>query len=407
MAYIDTVQKVSIQVRGESVECVAASFKGVPFFFETTEFSGGGRNVQTNSIPFSNSHVNEDTGGNVASFTFNVYFVGEDAESKKNEFLRVCNEEGAGELVHPYFGVFKARCKGGINLSYGNYQEYISGTVTFVPEGDYSKKNTVVSLPGKTRQKAAELRKIVADNVASSFNVDGKSKSVMEKAVDMSYKAVDAVYSARKYLQKASEFVKEIGRIKSNIETIMRSPKDYVKRVQQLVTMGSEITGIDFEEKEQVQNCIDLMYFAIGEDGVYDSQSVENRAALVMLMRMTGASVVAESLVDCVFSSVSEAERFQDDVHAAFEFVLSETEDPSLYVTAQELEAVALKNLRDNLSKIPYEVEIELVQTNNLLAIVYGVHGSLDRVEDVFDGNAIRDPLFVKPSDKLRVICDD
>ena len=62
MAYIDTLQKVTIPVRGEPVECIAGSFKGVPFFFESTDFSGGGRNVQTNSIPFSNDHVNEDTG---------------------------------------------------------------------------------------------------------------------------------------------------------------------------------------------------------------------------------------------------------------------------------------------------------------------------------------------------------
>ena len=48
MAYIDSLQKVSIDVRGEQVECVAASFKGIPFFFDSADFSGGGRNVQTN-----------------------------------------------------------------------------------------------------------------------------------------------------------------------------------------------------------------------------------------------------------------------------------------------------------------------------------------------------------------------
>ena len=85
MAYIDSLQKVSIQLNGSTVECVAASYKGVPFFFEEASYSGGGRNVQTNSIPFSDNHVNEDTGKGIAKYSFNIYFLGEDAESKKND----------------------------------------------------------------------------------------------------------------------------------------------------------------------------------------------------------------------------------------------------------------------------------------------------------------------------------
>ena len=98
MSYIDTIQKVTIPVNGQPVECIAGSFKGVPFFFESAEFSGGGRNVQTNGVPFSNSHVNEDTGANVPNYSFNVYFVGEDAEGQKDRFLRVCNEKGPGGI---------------------------------------------------------------------------------------------------------------------------------------------------------------------------------------------------------------------------------------------------------------------------------------------------------------------
>ena len=123
MAYIDSIQKVLIPVNGENVECVAASFKGVPFFFESTDYSGGGRIIQTNSIPFSDDHVNEDTGKNVTKFSFNIYFIGEDAENKKNNFINACSEIGPGELDHPYFGSMNVRCSGPISLSYNNQQE--------------------------------------------------------------------------------------------------------------------------------------------------------------------------------------------------------------------------------------------------------------------------------------------
>ena len=407
MAYIDTLQKVTIPVRGEPVECIAGSFKGVPFFFESTEFSGGGRNVQTNSIPFSNDHVNEDTGINVPKYSFNIYFVGEDAENQKNDFLRVCNEEGPGELIHPYFGVFKARVNAPINLSYGDYQEYISGSVTFVPENDFGLRNMEVSLSGKTRQKAVDLRQSVADKTSKSFKAKGKSKSILDKAVEMSYKAVDAVYSCRKSVQKAAEFVKRVGSIKSNIEVLLMSPGDFVARVQNLITMSGEILGIDVSPKDNVSNGIALMGFTLASTEVFEIQSVENRAALESLVRMTGASMVAENVVDCEFLNVDEAKRYQDDVHDAFETMLADADDVDLYLQAQTLEAVALKYLRDNLSNIPYEVEIELPATNNLLSLVYGVHGNLDEVESVLERNGYRDPLFVKPSDRMMVLCDD
>lgn len=407
MAYIDSLQKVNIQVRGESVECVAGSFKGVPFFFESADYSGGGRNVQTNSVPFSNNHVNEDTGKNVESFSFNIYFLGEDAENKKNDFLKACNEAGSGELIHPYFGVFKVRQTGNISLSYNNQQEYISGSVTFVPENDFELRNTEVSLSGKTRQKATEIRKFVAEKANKSFKVAGKSKSILEKAIDMSYKAVDAVYSARKSVQKAAEFVRQVGRIKSSIQVLMLAPADFTARLQNLITMAGDVLEIDVNPKDNVSNGVALMSFGLGSVDVYDSTSAANRAALVSLVRMTGASMVAENVVGCEFSSVDEAERYQDMVYEAFETMIAETDDVDMYMQAQALEAAALKYLRDGLSQIPYEVEIEIPATNNLLSLVYGAYGDLDELDAVVARNGYRDPLFVKPSDGMLVLCDD
>lgn len=406
MSYIDTIQKVTIPVNGQPVECIAGSFKGVPFFFESAEFSGGGRNVQTNVVPFSNSHVNEDTGANVPNYSFNIYFVGEDAEGQKDRFLRVCNEKGPGELIHPYFGVFSARVTGEINLAYGDCQEYITGSISFVPENDFELKNTTVSLSGKTRQKAVDLNRAVADKTAKNIKVSGKGRSILEKAVDMSYKAVDAVYASRKSLQKSAEFVRQVGRIKSNIQTLLFAPGDYAARMQNLIMMAGEVLEIDVDPKDNVSQGVALMTFSLSVD-VFDSVSLANRTSLESLVRMTGASMVSENVVDCEFASVGEAEHYQDMVHDAFETMLAETDDVDFYMQAQALEAAALKFLRDSLSRIPYEVEIELPETNNLLSLVYGTYGNLDELDAVLERNGYRDPLFVKPSDKLLVLCND
>ena len=160
-------------------------------------------------------------------------------------------------------------------------------------------------------------------------------------------------------------------------------------------------------KKNDVLEYLDMMKFDIASSSIFDNQSAENRAAIVSLVRLTGASMVAESLVDCEFSSVGEAERYQNDVHDAFEEMLEDIDDVDLFIQVQTLEAAALKHLRDNLSKIPYEVEIEIPATNNLLSLVYGVYGNLDEIDSVLERNGYRDPLFVKPSDKMVVLCHD
>jgi len=407
MAYLDALNKVTITIDGRKTECVAGSFKGVPFFFESAEYSGGGRSVQTKSIPFSDLHVNEDTGKNVDGYTFGIYILGDDAESQKDKLLKVCNESTAGELVHPHFGILQARCTS-LSFSYDNRLEYISGSISFVPE-DNSRATAKISsdLSGKTRQTAAALDSYAMNEFENSFDAKNKSKSIVDSAVVASQKAVDAVYSARSYIRKADAFVRKVSQIKTNAYTLLLAPGDYIARIHDLISLSADVLGISSSgvdgNKRTVYENMDLMSFALAATG-YDAISQKNSKTLQTSVRMMAAASVARSAVDIDFQSSDESEEVQSDIAAAFESLIEDTDDAEAFSLLQTLEANALKFLRDEQQNLAVIVDVEIPRAQNALSLCFDVYGSLDKLDDFVDRNAFENPAFVSPDLKIKAL---
>ncbi|WP_434779276.1 DNA circularization N-terminal domain-containing protein [Neisseria sp. Ec49-e6-T10] len=87
-----------------------ASFKGIPFYVESEELTQFGRRIVNHEYPNTNEQYSEDTGGFPENFTISGYVIGEDAKDQINALINACNEEGAGKLVLPFFGVRMATC---------------------------------------------------------------------------------------------------------------------------------------------------------------------------------------------------------------------------------------------------------------------------------------------------------
>lgn len=148
------LHKVSIETPGGVIECVGGSYAGIPFFVESAEKTGG-RVIITKAIPFSDKHVNEDGGKKVSSYSFSIFLLGVDVESKRDALEEAFNKEGYFELVHPQYGRFNARCSEYTIPYKSETQEYIEIPVVFVPEQDPKETaNSVEDLRGSAIEKA-------------------------------------------------------------------------------------------------------------------------------------------------------------------------------------------------------------------------------------------------------------
>lgn len=80
-----------------------ASWKGVPFGVRAAAWRTGRRAV-VHVYPFRDLPYTEDLGREARRLSFSGFVVGDDAGYQAGELLNVCEEKGAGELVHPVYG---------------------------------------------------------------------------------------------------------------------------------------------------------------------------------------------------------------------------------------------------------------------------------------------------------------
>jgi prophage DNA circulation protein len=80
-----------------------ASFRGVQFYVDTSELSGGRRGV-THEYPFRDRPFREDLGQAARTFGVEGYILGENYFAQRDALVSAFQELGPGELVHPYHG---------------------------------------------------------------------------------------------------------------------------------------------------------------------------------------------------------------------------------------------------------------------------------------------------------------
>ena len=400
--YANSLHKVNIDTPQGVVECVACSYGGVPFFVEESA-SSGGREVVTKPLPFSDKHVNEDLGKKVLSITCNIYLTGADCESKRESLEEAFNKEGAFEFVHPHYGKFNARCTA-YSLSFKkSEQEFISGEATFVPEQDVKKQaRSVTDLRGVSIEKANASLDSSKSAFAEKFSILGKAKAVVDSIASFTSKVLDDIENARSSIRSVSEFVNTISQIRENIQLALMTPGDFANRIQNLLTMVDET--FDGPANNYVNESLTMMTSVMEREQVSANAGADGMTAeLDRLALMGSASMAARSVMDSKFSSADEALEMQTAFTEVFDAAAGYVENADDYATLMDLQATALKYLRDVMTKLAVIVELPMRGTRDILSTCFDCYGNLDRIDEILERNAIGDPLVITRN-SLRVL---
>lgn len=393
--YADSLQKVTVNTVNGYVECIAASYDGVPFFFEETETSGG-REIVTTALPFSDKHVNQDLGKKVKGFSLSIYLVGKDCELDRERLEEAFNREGAFEFVHPYYGKFNARCTEYKFKYTSNVYEYAEGEATFVPEENPKKSaRSVVDLRGTVIAKAEQNLDSAKGNFAENFSIIDKAKSVVDSVSSQVSSLMDSIESARQSMRGVSEFVQTVSKIRENIQLVLNTPTDFAARIQDLLTLTKETVSPDGGFNNYVNESLAVMSSRSEASESSGSTASGLIAEIDRLVVMSAASMAVQSVVNSSFVSADEAREIHDNVATVFEAAASSMESVDDYANLSDLEATALKYLRDEMSKLAEVVELPLSASRNVLSICFDCYGNLDKLDDIIERNDIGDPLLV------------
>ena len=400
--YADTLQKVVVNTPAGEVECVAASYNGVPFFVKVAK-SSGGREIITSVLPFSDKHVNEDSGKKVRSFSCTIYLVGVNCDVDREKLEEEFNKEGYFELVHPYYGKFNARCPAYEFEYNSDIQEYVTGEVTFVQESEPKQSaRSVEDLRGVSIEKSASVLTSAKSNFVENFSIVSKAKSIVDTVVGYTNQALDMIENARSSLRNVAEFVNEISKIRENIELILNAPADFASRLQDLLTMVKETFSTEDAANNYVNESLTIISDTISaRASSSDLVAGEMTGYIDQLIVASAASMVARSVVDCSFKSADEAGELQTRVSESFRVAAESATSIEDYANIMDLQATSLKYLRDEMSKLAVVVELPLAGSRDILSVCFDCYGDLDRIDDILERNQIGDPLIVNRSIKV------
>ena len=159
-----------------------ASFRGVPFFYDSTGIDGG-RRTQTHEFAYRDKPYTEDLGRKAQEIPIEAYVLGDEYMTARDNLLKACNEEGPGELIHPYYGSIAVNCQV-ISIRESTSEgriarismTFIEAGEKFFPDSSPDKSTAVVSA-------AEKLNKSAVNDFAKTFTIEGAPEFIGAQAV--------------------------------------------------------------------------------------------------------------------------------------------------------------------------------------------------------------------------------
>ena len=206
---------------------------------------------------------------------------------------------------------------------------------------------------------------------------------------------MDEIEKVRASIRDVSEFIQTLSKIRENVQLIMKTPADFADRIQLLLTMTKETFSPEGGFNNYVNESLTVMSSKKDHSKMVGVAANELGSVVDRLVVMTSACMAARSVVDSTFVSTDEALEMQNAVVAAFSSAMQVVDSSEDYSNLSDLQASALKYLRDEMSRLADIVELPLSATRDVLSICYDCYGNLDKLDDIIERNAIGDPMMV------------
>lgn len=158
------------------------SFKGVPFYVDTTE-TGFGRRIAYHEYPQHDSPFPEDLGRRGRRFEIECFVIGDDWEAQRNALVKACESPGSGILDHPDYGIQKVSCDScTASESKTNERRMTRFKIAFLEDGYNGLSTSPLSTQRQLQGGAASASANIGNSFARQFNFSQPSQDVQSAA---------------------------------------------------------------------------------------------------------------------------------------------------------------------------------------------------------------------------------
>lgn len=412
------------------------SYKGVPFFIDSHEYTGG-RRIVDHLFPYRDMAFTEDLGRRQRMFTMSMYVLGEDYFGDRDDLMEAFETEGAGILVHPYLGTK--------NVDAGEYtlnETAAEGGVarfqiTFHETSRKVSADITIDVTDQVEAASLEVDESLFEEFAD-FDVSDLSLPNLNAAIAFVDAGSDAINGAASLIPQTdfglSELAYSVRILKANTRDLIRKPftlARYILDSAQL--LASTLTPDRFlpEDKQgrvlfSPHAAVDALLGGIKKRNAvqpmvnYKStlQPVEgqtqSKLKLAENQRLFGNLVTGSALGKLALVSTQTTYGTYAEAVAQREYLVAQIEafleDPKItdrtYQAFQDLLALTVQGIPGEQSQLNRLSYVTLHSPTPSLVLAYDLYEDLSLEQDIILRNKVKNPAFI-PASVVEVIAGD
>lgn len=385
------------------------SYKGVPFWFENDDESGG-RGLVVHEFVNRDVPFIEDLGERARSYSGHAYVHGDAADAAALALISALTTRGPGPLVLPLFGPVIVRARNFRRKSEKDKLGFVAFQVHFVREGAPTALVSVASLANIAFSAAASLAQTVAANFTASLTVVGQADYVVAAAGDgvaTAAAAIDAMRTGNAVDPATSAIVRdEVSSIVAVAATAFNAetaPGQSVTDLAASVVQAARDLGDGMAPETAAAAMLDMVdAFAPLPPRIYTAPSQAdwaiNVAAGERLARLAALTAFAEAVIRRTYASRPEGITARAQVAARFGAELDACNgapDAALYVAIQTLRAAVVDYLSHLIADLKPVVTVETARSLPSLALAWRLYADPLRASELVARNQVRHPSFM------------
>lgn len=377
-----------------------ASFRGVPFFVDGSQVTGG-RRVQFHEFPDRDNPYAEDLGRVGKTYKIDGHILGDDYDLLKKQLQEAADKDGPGELIHPYFGTLFVQL-GAFSID----EDTKEGRIAKVSFQFY--ETTDLRYPKPLEDKALALANAAENAKAAAkksfdkgFSITKLAGSAVDTARNGVKFAADTIQNATKGIQAEIQGIADlafsISSLKAEVNDLLQSPSKLSQRFfDNLALLEAAIvipkgrfkassTMFDFKAtKKPLKNTTPTR-----------TREKKNDDVLNTFIKQANIANAANQVSEITFESTEEAVKVREQLREVIEIQLLETDDDDVYQAFNQLMAEVVRILPDIDAELPSVQEKTIIEPTPSLILAYDLFENFESEEDILARNKIVHPAFI------------
>jgi prophage DNA circulation protein len=383
-----------------------ASFKGVPFLVDSVNYDGG-RRVAVHEYPYKDVNFSEDLGRKRREYSFEAYVLGEDYEAQRDALILICEDEGGGDLVHPYLGTKQVVCTG-FSLRESKAELGIAYfSFTFVEVGNQENPTSAFDPASKAKSTIEELQDISSAAFEKIYQIADAPSFVTNSAESNIQGFTDVVDGEAKKIngltEKLADYTYQLRNMQADIRTIAQTPSRVAENFKN--TLNNFLAVLPGGSNEMRLALKGITRYGVDFDDANNStpsrttESANNGALRDLSFELT-TGLMASEAIDRIYASYEDAESSRDEVLDLIDEILNRTKDDNVYSGFYRLRYELLKAVPSQTQGLPRIVNFENTAMLPSLVVAYDIYESLELEPDLVSRNNVSHPGFM-PANKI------